>query len=68
MTHVLSSLDKLDKIVETTLNILSESFKLNNDDILHLTSFKTIMRFQQKDECLIIIFKEQPNKRFIKLF
>ena len=34
--------------VERTLESLSDNFALNKEDILHPTSFKTIMRFQQK--------------------
>ena len=35
-------------ILEPTLESLSENFTLNKEDVLHPTSFKTIMRFQQK--------------------
>ena len=32
--------------VEPTLESLNENFALNNEDISHCTSFKTMMRFQ----------------------
>ena len=41
---------------------LSEHFPLNKEDVLHPTSFKTIMRFQQKDKSLI----EKPDDYSIK--
>ena len=36
--------------VEPTLESLSENFTLNKEDVLHPTSFKTIMRFHQQDK------------------
>ena len=60
VADALSRLDNIDNLkctktnnhnVEPTLESVSENFALNNEDILHLTSsFKTIMRFQQKDK------------------
>ena len=41
---------------------------LNKEDVLHPTSFKTIMRFQQKDKSLIEIAKEKPKDYSIKQF
>ena len=46
--------------VEPTLESLSENFALNKEDILHPTSFKTIMRFQHGNKSLIEIAKEKP--------
>ena len=46
--------------VEPSLESLSEHFALSKEDVLHPTSFKTIMRFQQKDKSLIQIAKEKP--------
>ena len=48
--------------VEPTLDSLSENFALNKEDVLHPTSFKTIMRIQQKDKSLIEMAKEKPNE------
>ena len=45
--------------VEPTLESLSDNFASNKEDIIHHTSFKTIMRFQQKDKSLIEIAKEK---------
>ena len=64
VADALSRLDKIDypnkssnesknNKVEPTLESLSENFALNKEDVLHPTSFKTIMRFQQKDKSLI---------------
>ena len=53
---VADTLSRLDKKVNLNiyfLESLCESFVLNEEDDLHPTSFKTIMRFQQKDESLI---------------
>ena len=54
--------------VEPTLESLSENVALNKEDILHPTSSKTVMGFQQKDKYLIEIAKEKPkddsNKQF----
>ena len=36
-----------------TLESLSENFAVNKEYVLHPTSFKTIMKFQQKDKSLI---------------
>ena len=63
VADALSRIDKIDYLskssnksnnnqVKPTLESLSENFALNNEDVLHPTSFKTIMRFQQKDKCL----------------
>ena len=48
----LSRLDKINNVnnennikVEATLESLSENFSLDKEDVLHPTSFKTIMRF-----------------------
>ena len=38
------------------------------EDVLHPTSFKTIMRYQQKDKSLIGIANEKPKDYFIKQF
>ena len=56
VADALSRLDKIENLnttnfnnnnnkVEPTLESLSESFALNKEDILHATSFKTVMRF-----------------------
>ena len=50
-----------------TLESLSENFTLNKD-VLHPTSLKTIMRFQQKDKSLIEIVKENRKVYSIKQF
>ena len=66
IADALSHLDKIDNLnnpnsdnnkVEPTLESLREMYALNNEDILCPTSFKTIMRFQQKDKFLIEIAK-----------
>ena len=79
VADALSRLDKIDNLnnnsskndniinkVEPTLESLSEHFALNKEDVLHPTSFKTIMRFQQKDKSLIQIAKEKPDDYSIK--
>ena len=77
VADALSRLDKIEHLnntnsinnnnkVEPTLENLSEHFALNNEDVLHPTSFKTIMRFQQKDKSLIEIVKEKPDDYSIK--
>ena len=43
-------------------------FFLKNEVVLHPTSFKTIMRLQQKDKYLIEIVKEKLNDNSIKQF
>ena len=48
--------------------MLSKNFALNKEDVLHPTSFKTIMRFQQKDESLIEKAKKTHNNYSIKQF
>ena len=62
VADTLSRLDKIDNLnspnsnnnkIKPTLECLSENFALNKEDVLHPTSFKTIMRFQQKDKFLI---------------
>ena len=80
VADALSRLDKIDNLnntssnnninnkVETTLESLSENFVLNNEDVLHPTSFKTIIRFQQKYKSLIEIVKEKPDDCSIKQF
>ena len=81
VADALSRLDKIDNVnntssnntnnnnkVEPTLESLSEHFALNKEDVLHPTSFKTIMRFQQKDKSLIEIAKEKPKDYSIKQF
>ena len=50
-----------DKKFEPTLESLSENFVLNKEDVLHSSSFKTIMRFQQKDKSL----KTTPLNNFM---
>ena len=71
----LSRLDKINNLnntnsnsnkVELTLESLSENFAWNDEDALHPTSFKTNMRFQQKDKSLIKIANENPNDYSIK--
>ena len=56
IADTLSHLDQINNLnstnsnnnnVEPTLESLSEHFALNEEDILHPTSFKTIMRFQK---------------------
>ena len=47
--------------VEPTLESLSEKIAFHKEDVLHLTRFKTIMRFQQQDKYLIEIAKEKPK-------
>ena len=63
VADALSRLDKIDSIknnkVESFLHSLSENYLLNHKNILHPTSFKTIMRFQQKVKSLIEITKEK---------
>ena len=66
---LVSCLEKIDNInnitnnnTEPTLESLSENFVLNKKDVLYPTSFKTIMRFQQKDKSLIEIVKEMPKE------
>ena len=79
VADALSRLDKIDNVnntssnntnnnnkVEPTLESLSENFALNKEDVLHPTSFKTIMRFKQKNKFLIEIAKEKPNDFSIK--
>ena len=51
-----------------SLDKTSENFTLNEKDVLHTTSFKSITRFQQQDKSLIEIVKEKPNKYSIKRF
>ena len=45
----MNNLNDIDSKVEPTLIYPSENFVSSNKDVLHPTSFKTIMRFQQKD-------------------
>ena len=40
---------------------MAEHFALEEEDILHTTSYKTIMRYQQKDSSLIKIAKEHKD-------
>ena len=47
---------------------MSENCALNNADIIHPTSFKTIMTFQQQDNSLIVIAKEKPEDYSMKQF
>ena len=47
---------------------MSENFALNNEDINHTIGFKTIMRFQQRDNSLIEIVPEKPDDYSIKQF
>ena len=67
-TNLNQRLYKHRKKVMPTLESLSEISALNNEDSLHPTSFKTIMRFQQNDKPLIEITKETPNDYDIKQF
>ena len=57
-----------DNKVVPTLESLIEKVALNNEDVLHPTSYKTFMRFQQKDKSLIEIAKEKPKDYSIKQF
>ena len=82
VADALSRLDKIDNLnntnpnsnynkknknkVEPTLESLTENFTLNKEDVLHPTSFKAIMRFQQKDKSLIEIAEEKPKDHSIK--
>ena len=66
VAYALSRIDKKENIynennnkVEPTLESLSENFGLNTEDLLLLTSFKTIMRFQQKDNSLTASVKKK---------
>ena len=78
VADALSRLDKIEKLnntysnynnkVNATLQRLSENFASNNKDDLHPTSFKTVMRFQQKDKSLIEIAKEKLKDYSIKQF
>ena len=80
VADALSRLDKIDTIgvlnntttynnkAELTLESLNENSNLNKEDILHPNSFKTIMRFQQKDKSLSKIAKENPKDYSIKHF
>ena len=45
-----------------------DKVELKKKDILYPTSFKSIMRFQQKDESLIEITKEKPKDYSIKQY
>ena len=64
----LNKIDNLNYRVEPTLNSHSENFAQNDKDVLHLTSYETIMRLQHHDKSMIEIAKEKPNDYFIKLF
>ena len=76
MADALSCLDKIENLnnenrnnkVEPSLESLSENFALNKEDVLHHTSFKSIMGFQHKNKSLIEIPKEKPNNYSIKQF
>ena len=78
LANALSSLDKIDHLnntnsnhnkVEPTLqSLVSENFALNEEDVLHPTSFKTIMRFQQQDNSLIEIAKVKSKAYSIQQF
>ena len=78
VVDALSRLDKIDNLnntntnnndkVEPTLESLSQNFALNKENILHPTSFKTIMRSQQYDKFPIEIAKEKPKDFYIKQF
>ena len=52
--------------IEPTLESLRENFALNKEDVLLPTSFKTNMRFLQKDKSLIEITNKKPNDYSIK--
>ena len=71
VADALSQLEKTDNLnykIEPNLNSLSENFALENKDILHPTSFKTIMRLQQQDNSLIEIAQNHSNDYSIKQF
>ena len=54
-----SSTEANNNKIEATLESLSENFALNKENVLHPTSFKTIMRFQHNDKSLVEIAKEK---------
>ena len=62
------NLNNINNKVEPTLESLSENLALHKEDVLRHTSFKTIMRFQQKDKSLIEIAKEKFNDYSINQF
>ena len=75
VADALSHLDKIDNVnnennnkIESSLESLREHFAFKNENILHPTNFKTIMRFQQKDKSLIDNAKDKPKDYFIKQF
>ena len=77
VADALSFLEKIDNLnnqnkiiikLESTLESLSENFAFNKKNNLHPTSFKMIMRFQQRDKSLIEIANEKPNDYSIKHF
>ena len=47
---------------------MSENLALNYEDIIHPTSFKTMMRFQPQDNSLLGIDQEKPEDYSIKQF
>ena len=49
------------KPIEANMQSLAEHFALEEEDILHPTSYKTIMQYQQKDKHLIKITKEKSD-------
>ena len=46
--HKIGNLNKKNNKVNPTLESLSHNFALNKEDVLHITTFKTIIRFQQR--------------------
>ena len=68
-----SRLDKIDYLNNVNSNnkkieptFLSENIALSKENVLHSTSFKTILRLEQKDKSLIEIAKEKPKDHSIK--
>ena len=75
VADTIGCLDRIDNInrnydnkLEPALESLSETFALNNEDVLHPTSLKSIMGFQQKDKSLIEIANEKYNNYSIEQF
>ena len=68
IADVLRCLDKIDNLyntynynkVEPTLEKLSKNFALNKEDLLHLISFKTTMRFQLLESPADTYLTDQP--------
>ena len=63
-----STNSKDNKKIESILDSLSENFFFNKEDVLHPTSFKTIIRFQLKDKSLIEITEKKHKDYSINQF